>query len=218
MASAGRWMPIRRPTALHGGQAGFHRQRWQIKELESDRIKLALLSRDGDQGFPGNLKVTLEYRLEQQDLVVEFRASTDAPTPVSLTSHAYFNLDGDPDGGDVRDHLISINADRFLPTDPSGLPLAVTQVEGPFDLRRERPIGQDWLSHPQQQQAKGYDHGFVLNGPAQEWAARVVSADKQLAMEVYTNQPSLQFLYRQLAGQYPQPQRSVTPGSRRLLS
>lgn len=181
------------PNCLHGGQAGFHRQQWQIKELEADRVKLALLSRAGDQGFPGNLRVTLEYRLEQSDLVIDFVASTDAPTPVSLTSHAYFNLDGQADGGDVRDHLISINADHFLPTDPSGLPLAITPVAGPFDLRRERLIGQDWLNHPQQQQAKGYDHAFVLNGPTSEWAARIVSGDKQLAMEVYTNQPSLQF-------------------------
>ncbi len=84
-------------------------------------------------------------------------------------------------------------ADRFLPTDPSGLPLAIAPVEGPLDLRHERLIGQGWLSHPQQQQAKGYDHAFVLNGPTAEWAARVVSGDRQLAMEVYTNQPSLQF-------------------------
>lgn len=193
------------PHCLHGGQEGFHRQRWNIKELEADRVRLVLLSKAGDQGFPGNVRVTLEYRLEQCDLVVDFRASTDAPTPVSLTSHAYFNLDG---GGDVRDHTISLNADRFLPTDESGLPLAITPVEGPFDLRAPRPIGQDWLSHPQQQQARGYDHAFLLNqlrhdsrgipslplaDPEHTWAARVISGDRQLAMEVYTNQPSLQF-------------------------
>jgi len=174
------------PHCLHGGRAGFHRQPWQIKEREADRVRLALLSRTGDQGFPGNLRVTLEYRLEQQDLVVDFRASTDAPTPVSLTSHAYFNLDGPQSGSDlrfdIRNHAISINADHFLPTDQSGLPLAITPVEGPFDLRTERPIGQDWLSHPQQQQAKGFDHAFLLNGPEQAWAARVVSGDKQLVM------------------------------------
>lgn len=193
------------PHCLHGGREGFHRQRWNIKELEADRVRLVLLSKAGDQGFPGNVRVTLEYRLEQCDLVVDFRASTDAPTPVSLTSHAYFNLDG---GGDVREHTISLNADRFLPTDESGLPLAITPVEGPFDLRAPRPIGQDWLNHPQQQQAKGYDHAFLLNqlrhdsreipslplaDPEHTWAARVISGDRQLAMEVYTNQPSLQF-------------------------
>ncbi|PJG58813.1 galactose-1-epimerase, partial [Aeromonas cavernicola] len=178
-------------------QGGFHRQHWQIKEQEADRVKLVLLSRAGDQGFPGNLRVALEYRLEQYDLVVDVRASTDAATPVSLTSHVYFNLDGDPQGDavhpDIRQHAISLNADHFLPTDAGGLPLAVTPVAGLFDLRRERLIGQDWLSHPQQQQAQGYDHAFMLNGPESAWAARVVSGDKQLVMEVYTNQPSLQF-------------------------
>ncbi|MNH06225.1 Aldose 1-epimerase [compost metagenome] len=181
------------PHCLHGGRDGFHRRQWQIKELEPDRVRLALLSPAGDQGFPGNLRVTLEYRLEQCDLVVEFKATTDAPTPVSLTSHAYFNLDGSHQDGDVRSHRIRLNADRFLHTDARGLPLAVEPVEGPFDLRAERLIGQEWLSHPQQQQAKGYDHAFLLNGPEQECAARVLSGDGQLAMEVYTNQPSLQF-------------------------
>ncbi|MGY3944418.1 galactose-1-epimerase [Aeromonas tecta] len=179
------------PHCLHGGRGGFHRQSWQIKELEADRVRLQLRSKDGDQGFPGNLKVELEYRLEQWDLVVDFHASTDAPTPVSLTSHSYFNLDGG--SKDVRQHAITIRAERFLPTDASGLPLAPSAVEGPFDLRTERLIGQDWLSHPQQRQAKGYDHAYLLGGEQSEWAARVVSADKQLAMEVHTNQPSLQF-------------------------
>lgn len=178
------------PHCLHGGQGGFHRQIWQIKEQEADRVRLLLRSKDGDQGFPGNLRVELEYRLEHWDLVVEFQASSDAPTPVSLTSHSYFNLDG---GTDVRQHAITLRADSFLPTDASGLPLAITPVEGPFDLRRERLIGQDWLSHPQQRQAKGYDHAYLLTGPRSEWAARVVSGDQQLAMEVHTNQPSLQF-------------------------
>lgn len=132
--NAGLSTPIS-PHCLHGGRDGFHRQPWQIKEQEADRVRLALLSRAGDQGFPGNLRVTLEYRLEQHDLVVDFKASTDAPTPVSLTSHAYFNLDGHQGGSDVRSdirhHVISINADRYLPTDQSGLPLAIAPVEVP---------------------------------------------------------------------------------------
>ncbi|MFM4703886.1 galactose-1-epimerase [Aeromonas bivalvium] len=179
-------------NCLHGGGDGFHRRTWQIKEREADRIRLALLSRAGDQGFPGNLRVTLEYRLEQRDLVVDFCASTDAATPVSLTSHAYFNLDGD---GDIRHHTLSLNADHYLPTDEQSLPLAMAPVEGPFDLRAPRPIGQEWLSHPQQRLAKGYDHAFLLNGGEgeQPWAARIISGDRQLAMEVHTNQPSLQF-------------------------
>ncbi|MGY3902687.1 galactose-1-epimerase [Aeromonas lusitana] len=187
------------PHCLHGGRDGFHRRRWQIAELAADKVRLTLLSPAGDQGFPGQLQTSLEYRLEGQDLVVEFEASTDAPTPVSLTSHAYFNLDGDGPEGDVRQHAITLRADQFLPTDASGLPLAISPVEGPFDLRSERLIGQAWLSHPQQMQAKGYDHAYLLKeaarlrGAGQAWAARVRSGDRQLAMEVYTNQPSLQF-------------------------
>ena len=184
-------------TCLHGGSHSLHNREWQLAELAEDRIRLQTRLADGEQGFPGNLDVTVEYRLEQTDLVIALSAITDAPTPVNLTSHAYFNLDGHQSGSDlhsdIRNHAISINADRFLPTDQSGLPLAITPVEGPFDLRTERPIGQDWLSHPQQQQAKGFDHAFLLNGPEQAWAARVVSGDKQLVMEVHTNQPSLQF-------------------------
>lgn len=177
------------PHCLHGGADGVHRRTWQIDAQEASRVRLSLLSLDGDQGFPGNLKLELEYRLEQRDLVVECWASTDAPTPVSLTSHAYFNLDG---GGDVRDHHLTLKADRFLTTDASGLPLAPQAVEGPFDLRGGRRLGDEWLSHPQQRQAKGYDHAFLLKPPPSEWAARVVSGDRQLAMEVHTNQPSLQ--------------------------
>ncbi|MGY4026971.1 galactose-1-epimerase [Aeromonas rivuli] len=177
------------PHTLHGGAGGFHRQPWQIETLEASRVRLSLFSPDGDQGFPGNLRVALEYRLEERDLVVECWVSTDAPTPVSLTSHAYFNLDG---GGDVRHHKLTLKADRFLATDASGLPLAPHAVEGPFDLRGGRLLGDEWLSHPQQRQAKGYDHAFLLNGPPSEWAALLVSGDGQLVMEVHTNQPSLQ--------------------------
>ena len=187
------------PHCLHGGRDGFHRRRWQLVEQGADSVRLSLLSPAGDQGFPGQLRVTLEYRLEEQDLVIDFEATSDAPTPVSLTSHAYFNLDGDGPEGDVRQHAITLRADHFLPTDASGLPLAISPVEGPFDLRAERLIGQAWLSHSQQMQAKGYDHAYLLHGAdrfsksGQAWAARVLSADRQLAMEVYTNQPSLQF-------------------------
>ncbi|WP_434664661.1 galactose-1-epimerase [Aeromonas sp. NJAU223] len=187
------------PHCLHGGRDGFHRRRWQRVRQTSDSISLSLVSPAGDQGFPGQLRVTLTYRLEGQDLVIDFEAKSDAPTPVSLTSHAYFNLDGDSPAGDVRQHAITLRANSFLPTDASGLPLAITPVEGPFDLRAERPIGQAWLSHAQQMQAKGYDHAYLLHGAEQQgksgqtWAARVRSADRQLAMEVYTNQPSLQF-------------------------
>lgn len=177
------------PHCLHGGSHGFHRRPWQRLEQAGNRLRLGLLSPDGDQGFPGNLMVTLEYRLEGRELVVEFRARSDRPTPVSLTSHAYFNLDG---GGDVRDHRLLLRAERYLPTTPDGLPLTPAPVEGPFDLRQGRRLGRDWLSHPQQAQAGGYDHCFLNHGDDQDWLARMESSDGRLAMEVGTNQPGLQ--------------------------
>lgn len=177
------------PNCLHGGRHGFHRREWSIADQHEDRILLTLLSEEGDQGFPGTLEVELEYRLEQLDLVIECRAVTSRPTPVSITSHAYFNLDGQ---GDVRQHRVALRADRYLPTSSESLPLSASVVEGVFDLRNERVLQEGWGSHPQQVQAKGYDHAFLNAAAPGEWLARVTSADSQLVMEMYTNQPSVQ--------------------------
>ncbi|MDO2949140.1 galactose-1-epimerase [Aeromonas simiae] len=177
------------PHCLHGGSGGFHRREWTLVEQASDRVVLALCSVDGDQGFPGNLEVTLCYRLAGNDLLIEFDASTDRPTPVSLTSHAYFNLDG---GSDVRAHRLTLRAERFLPTTPDGIPLSAAVVEGVFDLRHERRLAADWGSHPLQRQARGYDHAFVLTPSETQWVARLVSGDGRVTMEMHTDQPSVQ--------------------------
>jgi aldose 1-epimerase len=175
-------------TCLHGGSQSLHNREWQVSELAGDRIRLHTRLADGEQGFPGNLDVNLEYRLEQQDLVIELTATTDAPTPVNLTSHAYFNLDG----GDVRDHLIRIAADHYLPTDERSIPLGKTEVEGPFDLRQTRRIGVDWQDHPQLVRCRGYDHCFLLDGSHDEPAVTLISGDQRLRMEMYTDQPGVQ--------------------------
>lgn len=178
------------PHCLHGGSGGFHRRDWLIVKQSDDAITLMLHSANGDQGFPGNLTVLLTYQLSEHDLLIQFEATSDAATPVSLTSHVYFNLDG---GGDIRGHHISINADHRMSCDEHGLPTAIVPVSGVFDLRPTRQIGDDWLSHPQQRQAKGYDHPYLLNTLPGQWAAKVCSQDSQVTMEVYTDQPSLQF-------------------------
>ena len=175
-------------TCLHGGSQSLHNREWQVSELAGDRIRLHTRLADGEQGFPGNLDVNLEYRLEQQDLVIELTATTDAPTPVNLTSHAYFNLDG----GDVREHSISITADHYLPIDERSLPLGKAEVTGPFDLRQRRLVGEEWLSHPQQIGACGYDHCFLLNPLPGQAAVTLVSGDERLRMEMYTDQPGVQ--------------------------
>lgn len=175
-------------TCLHGGRHSLHNREWQVAEVAADRLRLRTLLADGEQGFPGNLAVELEYRLEALDLVIEISATTDAPTPVNLTSHAYFNLDG----GDVRDHLVRIAADHYLPTDERSIPLGKTEVEGPFDLRQTRRIGVDWQDHPQLVRCRGYDHCFLLDPLPGQPAVTLISGDRRLHMEMYTDQPGVQ--------------------------
>lgn len=175
-------------TCLHGGRHSLHNREWQVAEVAADRLRLRTLLADGEQGFPGNLAVELEYRLEALDLVIEISATTDAPTPVNLTSHAYFNLDG----SDVRDHLIRIAADHYLPTDERSIPLGKTEVEGPFDLRQTRRIGVDWQDHPQLARCRGYDHCFLLDPLPGQPAVTLISGDRRLHMEMYTDQPGVQ--------------------------
>lgn len=175
-------------TCLHGGRHSLHNREWQVAEVAADRLRLRTLLADGEQGFPGNLAVELEYRLEALDLVIEISATTDAPTPVNLTSHAYFNLDG----SDVRDHLVRIAADHYLPTDERSIPLGKTEVEGPFDLRQTRRIGVDWQDHPQLARCRGYDHCFLLDPLPGQPAVTLISGDRQLHMEMYTDQPGVQ--------------------------
>lgn len=175
-------------TCLHGGRHSLHNRKWQVAEVAADRLRLRTLLADGEQGFPGNLAVELEYRLEALDLVIEISATTDAPTPVNLTSHAYFNLDG----GDVRDHLVRIAADHYLPTDERSIPLGKTEVEGPFDLRQPRRIGVDWQDHPQLARCRGYDHCFLLDPLPGQPAVTLISGDRKLHMEMYTDQPGVQ--------------------------
>ncbi|NEX77145.1 aldose epimerase family protein [Aeromonas rivipollensis] len=176
------------PTCLHGGRHSLHNRIWDVEEQTEDHIRLRTLLADGEQGFPGNLAVELVYRLEGFDLVIEICATTDAPTPVNLTSHAYFNLDG----GDVREHRITLAADHYLPIDERSLPLNRAGVEGVFDLRHGHRIGNQWLTHPQQMRAHGFDHCFLLDTTEDKPAVTLVAGDERLMLEMYTDQPGVQ--------------------------
>ncbi|MBB5192615.1 aldose 1-epimerase [Silvimonas terrae] len=149
---------------LHGGFAGFHNQRWQA-HVSLDSLRLSLISPDGAGGFPGNLRVEVDYRLDDTGtLTIAYAAATDAPTPLNLTSHAYFNLSGGD--SDVRDHLLSINADDYLAIDDESIPIATVPVAGSaFDFRAAAPVGSrlDWPDS-QLALASGFDHCYVLNG------------------------------------------------------
>lgn len=136
---------------LHGGTGGTDQMIWQIEALAADRVSLGLCLPDGHMGFPGALRISVQIALADDALAVTLLAQADAPTPCSLTHHGYFDLDG---SGDIRDHVLRIAADRYLPVDDDLIPTGeIAQVAGTrFDFRTARPIGQT-----------GYDHNFCLS-------------------------------------------------------
>ena len=180
-------------NTLHGGAVGFAHAVWQA-EPEGEMLVLTHVSPDGDQGFPGSLRAEVRYRLQGGDLVIDYEATTDAPTVVNLTNHAYFNLAG---AGTVLDHAISIAADRFLPVDPSLIPTGERRpVAGtPFDLRQPTRIGDRVdMDDAQLRLGGGFDHCFVLADaphPAPQPAARL--AAEGIVMDVLTTEPAVQF-------------------------
>lgn len=146
---------------LHGGAAGFHLQRWQA-HATAGGVRLSLLSPAGASGYPGNVQVTVDYRLDDEGrLSIEYQAQSDAPTPINLTSHGYFNL-GD---GPVGEHVLWIDADRYLPVDAGGIPSEppADLGAGPFDFRQPAAMGQRWRqAHPQLTLMGGFDHCYCL--------------------------------------------------------
>jgi aldose 1-epimerase len=184
---------------LHGGPVGFHARRWDVGLSTAREVHLHLVSPDGDQGFPGALDVQVRYEVAARRAVrVEFEALCSAPCPVNLTSHAYFNLDGD--GRSALDHQLQIAAHRFIPIDgsmiPAGNPATVTGT--PLDFMAPRRIRERLHQGEQQALASGYDHCFVLDdasmgGPGRTYAARAWSSDRRLVMSLYTDYPGLQF-------------------------
>ncbi|MDR3371121.1 galactose-1-epimerase [Rhodoferax sp.] len=182
---------------LHGGPDGFDRRRWNILEQSAEHVLLGIESPDGDQGYPGNLTATVCYRLEDGLRVsMAYTATVDAPCPVNLTNHAYFNLDGA--ATDVRQHVLSIAAHDYLPIDKDSIPLGqLAPVAGTgFDFNAPKKIGADFLVDAQQKTALGYDHAFQLDPSCRGLkavAATLVSGDGQLAMDLLTTKPAVQF-------------------------
>jgi galactose mutarotase-like enzyme len=183
-----------RGNHLHGGPDGFDRRIWTLEDGSEDHAELRLVSPDGDQGFPGRLETRVRFETTRDSILIRFEATTDAVTVVNLTSHAYFNLDGEGTGG-VDEHRLSVEADAYLPVDGTGIPTGGPEpVSGtPFDLRRPTRIGDVVRdAHPQIRAARGIDHNYVLAGSGPRLAATLASPRTGTRMELHTDQPGLQ--------------------------
>ena len=188
------------PNTLHGGVTKtFDKVVWEGKPLKGKNgVAFTYLSKDGDEGFPGNLKVTVTYTLtDSNELVVDYEATTDKATPINVSQHSYFNLKGEGNG-DILDHEIMINADKFTPVDKNLIPTGeLRPVKGtPFDFMTATKIGariED--NYEQLALGHGYDHNFVLirKGAGLSLAARVYEPTTGRVLEVSTTQPAVQF-------------------------
>ncbi len=173
-------------TTLHGGTGGFSQRLWRILEADSGSVTLGLTSHDGDQGFPGTVTVACRYRLAPGNrMSIDYTAQTDAPTPLNLTHHSYFNLDG---GSTLADHRLLVHADRYTPIDENKIPTGImAPVAGSaFDFRCASPLMNRNVS---------LDHNFVLRpapGGAVRPAAELGSAKSGLRMRIATTKPGLQ--------------------------
>ncbi len=186
---------------LHGGKVGFDKVLWTATPMPGDEpaLKLAYTAKDGEEGYPGNLDVNVTYTLQKDNtLRIDYQATTDKPTVVNLTNHTYFNLTGGAKR-DVLDHVLTLNANRFLAVDKTLIPTGeLKPVRGtPFDFTKATRIG-DRIDDSTDMQIKygiGYDHAWVLTGASNglRLAATVYEPTSGRVMEVRTTEPAVQF-------------------------
>ncbi|MFG0286222.1 MAG: aldose epimerase family protein, partial [Phycisphaerales bacterium JB039] len=190
------------PNHLHGGVKGFDKVVWNAEPRQTEEgpsLRLTYRSPDGEEGYPGNLDVTVDYIwTDANELKIITEATCDAPTPVNIVHHSYWNLDGH-DSGTILDHTLLAHADRYTPTDPTFIPTGeLAPVEGtPHDFRTAKPIGRDIDQLPSRAEGDpgGYDINYVIRGDphALRPVARLVGPDSGRVMEITANQPGVQF-------------------------
>ena len=189
-------------NAIHGGLVGFDKKIWEVEYsvgLYDSKLKLSTFSPDGEEGYPGRVEVSVTYTLnDQNQLTIDYSATSDKATIINLTNHAYFNLDGHQ-AGSILEHEVMLNANHFTPIDESSIPTgAILDVAGtPLDFRQRKAIGLEIESEDQQMNfGSGYDHNFVINhseSGSVSLAAEVYSPNSGRVMKVYTDQPGVQF-------------------------
>ena len=188
------------PNSLHGGPTGFHARVWDAEQVTPQSLKLHYLSADGEEGFPGNLDVTVVYTLSNQnEFIITYSAVTDKTTLVNLTHHGFFSLSGivNPTAS-VENNIVTINADFYTPMDNVSIPTGeIAKVEGtPMDFRTPHAVGSRINDKFEQLEfGAGYDHCYVLNKREQgtlSFAAKCVEPESGRSMEVYTTEPGVQ--------------------------
>lgn len=187
---------------LHGGPSGWQYQVYDAKQLNDTTLQLTILSKDGDNNFPGNVKASVTYTLKSNNsLDIAYRATTDKETVINMTNHSYFNLNGDP-SKDVENCILYINADKYTPSDSTFMTTGeIAKVDNtPMDFRKPTAIGKNVnnFSFDQIKNAMGIDHNWCLNtykngkGDDTKVAASLYSPKTGIMLEVYTNEPGIQ--------------------------
>ncbi|HEY2582612.1 MAG TPA: aldose epimerase family protein [Mucilaginibacter sp.] len=186
-----------KPNTLHGGQKGFNAVVWDAKQLNDSTVELTYLSKDMEEGYPGNLNCKVTYQLTDDNGVkISYEATTDKPTIVNLTNHSYFNLNG-IGSGTILNHTVELKAANYLPIDPTSIPLGnIAPVAGtPFDFTKPAEIGERINDNNEQlKNGQGYDHNYVLDKHDLNTPIATVTGDKSgIKMEIFTEEPGIQF-------------------------
>ena len=211
------------PNISHGGIKGFNAVVWDAKQIDEQTIELKYTSADGEEDLPGELKTTVTYHLtNENEVIISYQAFTDKPTVLNLTNHSYFNLSG---AGDpyIGDHILTINADYYLPTDNTAIPYGPKEkVEGtPMDFRTPHEVGERINDNFEQLIfGKGYDHTYLLNKEDNDlsFCARCSSPKTGIVMETYTTEPGVQlYTGNSITREFRRQERTTLPGTGRLM-